>query len=882
MSATSQKKTRSQRVASLEVRPAGWLAKLRRFRRAGGWPRFLLGILGAFAVWGVIQPWQPPFAFRIGQTPARDIRARVDFQVVSEEETRIRQADKERKVPLYFRLKTDGIEQVLDQLMADLQELGPLDPAAQDQPNRIPKSFWPLQEGTGQAIPPDVDFLDKFARFRQALAEPESFESIRETLDYALRPFREKGFLSQEQLETWPPFPHAFQQDEFVVIPPGADPLDREQSPKRNKQDAGLDNGRVLSRRLGDKAEMISTADVLFPYLYRKLLGLAPLTFDQSFTQQQINQARNQVKPRPTTYRVNTPLALAGQPLTEQEVELLQHEHQELLSRRGATDQWIRGAAGFVLVLALYALCGYYVTWHEPALWRPIGSLVNVLVLAVGVVAASIGLGGDEWRAELIPVLLFGMAMAVAYRQEAALLLSVVVCLLVVFGLGLGLSDFLLLVSVVSLGVFTCRRIRSRVKLIFVGSLCGAAAFALTLTLGVLQGQPLPSLIYIGAGYAAWAVASGFLMGGLLPFLEQRFGVVTDISLLELGDVAHPLLQELARRAPGTYNHSINVAAIADAAAESIGGNGLLVRVGAYFHDIGKMLKPDYFIENQDSVNRHDFLMPAMSRLVIIAHVKDGADLGRQYNLPQPIIDFIEQHHGTTLVQYFYDRANRQQQDLAGGTPIEESLFRYPGPKPQTKEAGVLMLADAVESASRTLAEPTATRIKNLVQAIAQARLMDGQFDESGLNLQEIHTIQESLVKSLIAVYHGRVKYSDPKQDLRSEDTPTGRLTDSRQAEAPTQGTLPGLGLAPTPSQTQPETEQSKVEQSKVEQSKLEQSKLSKNGQTQGESEQASNHQQPENAETNANPKKTLSAGANGQQHPQDQPLQEQPSKSQT
>ena len=196
-------------------------------------------------------------------------------------------------------------------------------------------------------------------------------------------------------------------------------------------------------------------------------------------------------------------------------------------------------------------------------------------------------------------------------------------------------------------------------------------------------------------------------MTGLLPFIEKLFGVLTDISLLEIGDVAHPLLQELVRRAPGTYNHSINVAALAEAAAESVGAHALLVRVGAYFHDIGKMLKPMYFVENQglDS-NRHETLLPAMSKLIIVAHIKDGADLARQHHLPRPIIDFILQHHGTTLVEFFYHRANEQSEANPHGGEVDESSYRYPGPKPQTKEAAVLMVADAVESASRTLVEP--------------------------------------------------------------------------------------------------------------------------------------------------------------------------------
>ena len=180
-------------------------------------------------------------------------------------------------------------------------------------------------------------------------------------------------------------------------------------------------------------------------------------------------------------------------------------------------------------------------------------------------------------------------------------------------------------------------------------------------------------------------------------------------------------MQELVRRAPSTYNHSLTVGSIAEAAADAIGARGLLCRVGAYFHDIGKMLKPGYFVENQGKEgSRHEGLVPAMSTLVIIAHIKDGADLARQHHLPQPIIDMIQQHHGTMLMEYFYDRASTQQAADPNGSEIDENLFRYPGPKPQTKEAAVLMLADAVESASRTLVDPTPARIEGLVRDLAQ------------------------------------------------------------------------------------------------------------------------------------------------------------------
>ena len=199
-------------------------------------------------------------------------------------------------------------------------------------------------------------------------------------------------------------------------------------------------------------------------------------------------------------------------------------------------------------------------------------------------------------------------------------------------------------------------------------------------------------------------------------------------------------------------------------AAEAIGADPLLTRVGAYFHDVGKMLKPDYFIENQSGENRHQGLEPALSTLVIIGHVKDGVALAEQYGLPRPIIDFIQQHHGTTLVEYFYREALRQQETQGNGHVELEPAFRYPGPKPRNRENGIVMLSDAVESASRALAVPTPGSLRKLVHDLLMKRLLDGQFEESGLTLTELHLIEESLCKGLIALYHSRIKYPEPEQ----------------------------------------------------------------------------------------------------------------------
>lgn len=466
-------------------------------------------------------------------------------------------------------------------------------------------------------------------------------------------------------------------------------------------------------------------------------------------------------------------LAEADKPLAPETVAVLRLEHEAWLARgtpgQAVARRLVRATAVVAMIFAMFAFCGIYMRFRQRGPLASVTRLSVLLALAVITVALSRWASVEPWRAEVVPLMLFGMTIATVYRQELAVLLSGALALILVLGIGYGLYEFLLLVGVTTTANLNLGRIRSRSKLIYVGLFAGGAAMVLTVGLGLIGTQPLnrqmlQQLVQDAGRNGLWALIAGFLMTGLLPFVERLFGVLTDLSLLELGDVSHPLLQELVRRAPSTYNHSITVGSIAEAAAESIGARGLLVRVGAYFHDIGKMLKPGYYAENQGPEdNRHEALVPAMSSLVIVAHIKDGADLARQHHLPQPIIDLVEQHHGTTRVGFFYERASEQKQSDPNGSDVDESTYRYPGPKPQTKEAAVLMLADNVESASRTLVDPTPARIESLVRELAERRLHGGQFDESGLTLRELRTIERSMVKSLMAIYHGRLKYPDQR-----------------------------------------------------------------------------------------------------------------------
>ncbi len=329
-------------------------------------------------------------------------------------------------------------------------------------------------------------------------------------------------------------------------------------------------------------------------------------------------------------------------------------------------------------------------------------------------------------------------------------------------------------------------QVRRRSRLIRAGFGVGLAIWLLSLTFGLIGTIDLFALrsnnwSMIGL-QSAFAVANGIvtatIVGGILPILEHLFRVTTDISWLEASDLNHPLLRRMTIEAPGTYHHSLVVANLAEAAAEAIGANATLCRVCAYFHDIGKLVKPDYFTENMNfERNPHDDLAPTMSALIIIAHVKEGVDLALKHKLNQPIIDVIQEHHGTSLVYYFYKRALQQHDDARAGGKImnmregdipevSEETFRYSGPKPQTKESAIVSLADMVESASRSLEKPTPQKIEQLVNDLIGQRLADKQLDECPLTLANLTTIAERFRFTLATMLHTRIAY--PKHETKT------------------------------------------------------------------------------------------------------------------
>ncbi len=293
---------------------------------------------------------------------------------------------------------------------------------------------------------------------------------------------------------------------------------------------------------------------------------------------------------------------------------------------------------------------------------------------------------------------------------------------------------------------------------------------ALIMGLHLLLGRPFEMQLLYKAGFG---IFNGFfcavVVTGTIPIIESIFKYTTDIKLLELANMNSPALRELMVRAPGTYHHSIIVGNLVEAAAEAINANPLMARVAAYYHDIGKIRKPLYFIENVGShENRHDKLAPSMSALVLTAHVKDGIEMAREAKLGRELIDIIRQHHGSSLIKFFYDKAKSQSNP--GVQQIDERDYRYPGPKPQTREAALIMLADAVEAASRTLTDPTPARIQGMVQKIINNIFIDGQLDECELTLKDLHFIAKSFNRILAGIFHHRVDYPEPAFKERDKE----------------------------------------------------------------------------------------------------------------
>ncbi len=384
-------------------------------------------------------------------------------------------------------------------------------------------------------------------------------------------------------------------------------------------------------------------------------------------------------------------------------------------------------------------------------------------------------------------VVMVAIVLAIAYDQRFAIDMSIFfalyVCLIIkdMATTPYQLTDITLFV-VMMMGIiasgFSLREIRTRMKLLEVSSLASSAVFITALSAGYLQravakdvSTDWSEIFLVAGGHGGITFLVGLLIQSFLPLIEKLFRIATSMTLLDYSDANQPLLKKLAMEAPGTFSHCLIIGSIAEAAAEAIGRNGLLCRVGAYYHDIGKIHKPSYFIENQGGgESKHKELSPTMSQLIIVGHVKDGIEMAKEYKLPVVLRQFIETHHGTTLIEPFYNEAMKKHESPVNGekpkeAPPSESEFRYAGPKPRSKEAAIVMLADSVEGAVRSLAEVSPAKVETVIHNISMKRLQDGQFDECDITLRELSRVEKAMSMALAAHYHGRIAYPKSPDD---------------------------------------------------------------------------------------------------------------------
>lgn len=425
-----------------------------------------------------------------------------------------------------------------------------------------------------------------------------------------------------------------------------------------------------------------------------------------------------------------------------------------------------------ILALVFLGIISIYLKSFEPKTFLSTRKLTLIGTLFVLMLVLAKVITYSPLPSYAIPTAIVSILIAVLIGPRLAIIITIALSIFVgiIAGDKLNIACVSFIGGVV--GIFFIQGARRRSQILVTGCLVGIANFVTICAIELLHG--LKYAVFLKQGF--WGIVNGLGTGvivtGILPVFEYLFNIATNISLLELSDLNHPLLKEMVLKAPGTYHHSLIVGNLAETTCDAIGANSLLARVGSYFHDIGKTEKAEYFTENQIGLTKkkHDKLTPSMSSLIITNHVKDGVELARKYKLNQAIIDFIEQHHGSSLIYYFYQRALEKVED---DEVLREEGFRYPGPKPQSKETAVVLLADSVEAASRSLNEPTPASIKGLVRKIINNKFIDNQLDQCELTLKDLEVIAETFARILMGIFHSRVEYEEAEERIKSSPRPS-------------------------------------------------------------------------------------------------------------
>jgi len=778
------KKTRRQRrlEAQRPASPAGPLWQ--RFRRAGGLGGCLLaGLLAASAA--VMDLWPlDPFAYRAGQYVPEDVHARVRFRVPSRELIEEAKRRARRVTPAVFVLDQEAI----DRIAGDLLNL----------PRRVGATTRPAELDAGLRDRFGLTDANALAIWRAVAEDANAAKAHAERVSKLAGRLRSSPVVSLSDPENRKPL---WRRPLRALLETAGGRADMEVADLVDVADADGLAGQAA--RLAEPFDPPGRKNVE-AYLLRGLAGRPIYRYDAKATQQLMDAAIEAVEADPPdevyrdyevgeriAFRSVRPAAGGGQMLvglTAEDLAVLRTEHDAFraAARVRPLHFWGRLSGRVALIALIVVLLGVYVGRYNREMTadrRRAVALLATLVIALAASRVLVGALMLNRYVALLPVMMVAAIVTIAWDQRFALAVSAATALLVVLQVRGEMELLLVTLAGAATFVFQLDEIRTRTRLIRVAAACAAAVFAVVWLISLAAAVPWLFALADAIWAAGCAMLVGFVVQGLLPLIERVFVVATSLTLLEWCDASRPLLRRLAMEAPGTYNHSLQLGALCEAAAEAVGARGLLARVGAYYHDIGKINKPDYFVENQTTMtSKHEKLSPAMSLLIIIGHVKDGAEMAREYGLPKVLHEFIATHHGTTLVQYFYNAATEQRKGDTDRAP-DEVEFRYPGPKPHAKEAAILVLADAAESSVRAMKEPTSGRIENQVHTMVSRRLMDGQLDECELTLRQVHQIEASLIKSLCSMYHSRIAYPTPAGQKPSAGERQARAAEDAEPE---------------------------------------------------------------------------------------------------
>lgn len=532
------------------------------------------------------------------------------------------------------------------------------------------------------------------------------------------------------------------------------------------------------------EGELNRLAQTLFPenrQVRREVISLVQrflrpnLIYDEGETSRRRQMAEKKVSPSLVKIKKGRLIVDKGQIVTASNI--LQLNELAKIQARSEAISYISGIS--TLVVIFVGLLGIYLYRYVPKIFNSNQNLILIGLVMVFPLALAKSITFVQIPEHLVPVscasILICSPMLITILLEPGVAIMATLTLAVFVGI---MSANILPPAIITfvgglVGVYSVVGIRRRWQLIKAGLLVGMSIFACNVGMGLLS-RTSPK-VFMTSG--VWGITSGimaaFIVTGVLPIFESLFKITTNISLLELSDLNHPLLKRLVMEAPGTYHHSLIVGNLAESASEVVGANPLLARVAAYYHDVGKIEKAEYFSENMpkdEKKGKLDKFAPSMSSLIIINHVKRGVELAQKYKLSQAIIDIVREHHGTSQVFFFYQRALERLED---GEEISKLEFRYPGPKPQTKESGIVLVADSIEAASRTLSEPTPSSIKVMVRKIINNKFIDGQLEQCELTLRDLNSIADRFVRILTGIFHTRVEYPEPKTPATKKTSKT-------------------------------------------------------------------------------------------------------------